>query len=118
LQVRNALHIGRAITVWARTHAHINPARGGGFNQGGRPENAVSLLQSVDLIRTDARRCRAEAAAGLMHICWARGPAHRCESRTANRRLLYRSHGGAADIRAIGIVAWGRARTGPPWRRL
>src|SRR5215467_1042485 len=99
------------MAVWARTHAHINLARGGGFNQDGRPGNsvrwtaAVSLLQSVDLIRTNARRCRAQAAAGLMHICWARGPAHRCESRTANRRLLYRSRGGAADIHAIGIVA-------------
>jgi CDP-paratose 2-epimerase len=50
LQVRDALHIDDAIAAWLGTLAHIDVVRGRAFNLGGGPENAVSLLELVDLI--------------------------------------------------------------------
>jgi CDP-paratose 2-epimerase len=50
LQVRDALHIDDAIAAWIGTLAHIEAVRGGVFNLGGGPENAVSLLELTDLI--------------------------------------------------------------------
>src|SRR6266436_6963434 len=50
LQVRDALHIDDAIAAWLGTLANINAVRGRAFNLGGGPENAVSLLELVDLI--------------------------------------------------------------------
>jgi CDP-paratose 2-epimerase len=50
LQVRDALHIDDAIAAWLGTLAHIDVVRGRAFNLGGGPENAVSLLELIDLI--------------------------------------------------------------------
>jgi len=49
-QVRDALHIDDAIAAWLGTLANIDAARGRAFNLGGGPENAVSLLELIDLI--------------------------------------------------------------------
>jgi CDP-paratose 2-epimerase len=50
LQVRDALHIDDAIAAWLGTLANIDAMRGRAFNLGGGPENAVSLLELIDLI--------------------------------------------------------------------
>jgi CDP-paratose 2-epimerase len=50
LQVRDALHIDDAIVAWLGALARIEAVRGRAFNLGGGPENAVSLLELVDLI--------------------------------------------------------------------
>jgi CDP-paratose 2-epimerase len=50
LQVRDALHIDDAITAWLGALARIEAVRGRAFNLGGGLENAVSLLELVDLI--------------------------------------------------------------------
>ena len=50
LQVRDALHIDDAIAAWLGTLANIDAVRGRAFNLGGGPENAVSLLELIDLI--------------------------------------------------------------------
>jgi CDP-paratose 2-epimerase len=50
LQVRDALHIDDAVTAWLGALARIDVVRGRAFNLGGGPENAVSLLELVDLI--------------------------------------------------------------------
>jgi CDP-paratose 2-epimerase len=50
LQVRDALYIDDAIAAWLGTLASIGAVRGRAFNLGGGPENAVSLLELVDLI--------------------------------------------------------------------
>jgi CDP-paratose 2-epimerase len=61
LQVRDALHVDDAIAAWLGTLTHIDAVRGRAFNLGGGPENAVSLLELVDLIgrmRDDAPQVR------------------------------------------------------------
>jgi CDP-paratose 2-epimerase len=50
LQVRDALHIDDAVLAWLGALAHIDAVRGRAFNLGGGPDNAVSLLELVDLI--------------------------------------------------------------------
>ncbi len=50
LQVRDALHIDDAVAAWLGTLAHIDAVRGRVFNLGGGSENAVSLLELVELI--------------------------------------------------------------------
>jgi CDP-paratose 2-epimerase len=50
LQVRDALHVDDAIAAWIGALARIEAVRGRAFNLGGGPENAVSLLELVDLI--------------------------------------------------------------------
>jgi CDP-paratose 2-epimerase len=50
LQVRDALHVDDAIAAWLGALARIDAVRGRAFNLGGGPENAVSLLELVDLI--------------------------------------------------------------------
>jgi CDP-paratose 2-epimerase len=64
LQVRDALHVDDAIAAWIGTLAHIDAVHGSVFNLGGGPENAVSLLELVDLIgrmHGDAPTVRFEA---------------------------------------------------------
>jgi CDP-paratose 2-epimerase len=64
LQVRDALHIDDAIAAWLGTLARIDAVRGSVFNLGGGPENAVSLLELLDLIarmRGDVPDIRFEA---------------------------------------------------------
>jgi CDP-paratose 2-epimerase len=50
LQVRDALHIDDAVAAWIGTLTHIDACRGQIFNLGGGPQNALSLLELVDLI--------------------------------------------------------------------
>jgi CDP-paratose 2-epimerase len=50
LQVRDALHIDDAIAAWLGILSHIDAVRGRAFNLGGGAENAVSLLELLDLI--------------------------------------------------------------------
>ncbi len=50
LQVRDALHVDDAVAAWIGTLNDIDSASGGIFNLGGGPENAVSLLELLDLI--------------------------------------------------------------------
>jgi CDP-paratose 2-epimerase len=50
LQVRDALYIDDAVAAWLGTLDRIDAVRGGIFNLGGGPANAVSLLELLDLI--------------------------------------------------------------------
>jgi CDP-paratose 2-epimerase len=64
LQVRDALHIEDAIAAWIGILTHIDAVRGSIFNLGGGQENAVSLLELIDLIgrmRLDAPAVQFEA---------------------------------------------------------
>ncbi len=51
LQVRDALHIDDAVAAWLGTLERIDAASGRIFNLGGGPDNAVSLLELIDLIQ-------------------------------------------------------------------
>jgi CDP-paratose 2-epimerase len=50
LQVRDALHVSDAIAAWIGILTHIDAVGGNIFNLGGGPDNAVSLLELLDLI--------------------------------------------------------------------
>ena len=50
LQVRDALHVDDAVAAWLGILTPIDAVRGRAFNLGGGPENAVSLIELVDLI--------------------------------------------------------------------
>ncbi len=49
-QVRDALFVDDAVDAWIKTLDQIEKVRGGIFNLGGGPANAVSLREMIDLI--------------------------------------------------------------------
>jgi CDP-paratose 2-epimerase len=49
-QVRDALFVGDAVAAWLAALDRIDAVRGRVFNLGGGPDNAVSLLEMMDLI--------------------------------------------------------------------
>jgi CDP-paratose 2-epimerase len=52
LQVRDALHVSDAVRAWTAVLDNIEYVRGQVFNLGGGPDNAVSLLELLDMIGT------------------------------------------------------------------
>lgn len=51
LQVRDALHIDDAVAAWLGALDRIDTVSGRIFNLGGGPDNAVSLLELIDMIK-------------------------------------------------------------------
>jgi CDP-paratose 2-epimerase len=51
-QVRDILDVGDAVNAYVRALENIEQVQGRAFNLGGGPENAVSLLQLIDEIRS------------------------------------------------------------------
>jgi CDP-paratose 2-epimerase len=99
-QVRDALFVHDAVDAWIRALDNIDDVRGQIFNLGGGPDNAVSLLEMIDLIgdlRGEKPDCRFAA--------WRPGdqPWYVSDTRTISRALGWQARTAVPEgLRALG----------------